>query len=186
MIKLPADWNSVKADDGSFKSLPAGIYKCVVKQANVKLSKKGQEMLVIYFDIVGGEFDHYFMDMYAKRHEEAAQKGEQAKYPNGGIWYQLTSGDFLPRFKHFINCLEESNPGFTFNGDETTLKEKVFGGVFREEEYESTRDGSIKTSVKCDRVIPVSKMETAKVPPLKKLKTTTTQSSEVAMEQIPF
>ena len=185
MITLPQNWNTVKAEDGSFKSLEAGVYKLVIKQASVRQSKKGQEMLVVCFDIVGGDFDGYIMDLYAKRHEEATKKGEQAKYPNQGIWYQLTQGDFLPRFKHFVNCVEESNPGYTFSGDETTLKDKVFAGIFREEEYESSRDGSIKITVRCDRIIPVSKMDTAKVPPCKKLKTTTAQSA-IDDETIPF
>ena len=185
MINLGADWKNVKADDGSFKSLPAGVYKCVVKQASVKQSRKGQEMLVLCFDIAEGEYATYFMDLYAKRHEEATAKGEQAKYPNNGCFYQLTENDFRPRFKHLINCIEESNPGFTFSGDEKSLVGKFFGGVMREEEYESSRDGSIKTTVRCDRVVPVSKIETTKVPECKKLKTTTAQN-DAAMETIPF
>ena len=185
MITLPQNWNTVKADDGSFKGLTAGVYKMIVKQATVKQSKSGKEMLVLCFDIADGEYKDYFMDLYTKRHEEAAQKGEQAKYPNNGCYYQLTEGDFLPRFKHVVNCIEESNPGYTFTGDEKTLVGKFFGGVMREEEYESSRDGSIKTTVRCDRIIPVSKMDTAKVPPCKKLKTTTAQSA-IDDETIPF
>jgi hypothetical protein len=185
MINLGADWANVKADDGSFKSLPAGVYKCVVKQASVKQSKKGQEMLVICFDIAEGEYATYFMDLYAKRHEEAAQKGETAKYPNNGCFYQLTEGDFRPRFKHLICCIEESNPGFTFSGDEKTLVGKFFGGVMREEEYESQRDGSIKTTVRCDRVVPVSKIETTKVPDCKRLKKSAEQQA-VESVTIPF
>jgi hypothetical protein len=170
MMNLPNDWKNIKADDGNFKSLPAGIYKCVVKQATVKLSKKGQEMLVLCFDIAEGEYKNYFMDLFGKRHEEASQKGEQAKWPNQGIWYQLTTGDFLPRFKYLIDTIEESNPGFTFTGEEKALVGKFFGGVMREEEYRSQRDGQVRTSVKCDRVIPLSKMADAKVPAVKKLK----------------
>jgi hypothetical protein len=185
MIKLPADWNSVKADDGSFKSLPAGVYKCEIKQATVRQSRKGQEMLVLCFDIAEGEYQGYFMDMYAKRHEEATAKGEQAKYPNNGCFYQLTQNDFLPRFKHLINSIEASNAGYTFTGDEKSLVGKMFGAVMREEEYESSRDGSIKTTVRCDKVVPVNKIETTKVPDCKKLKTTTAQN-EAAMETIPF
>ena len=185
MITLPNNWNTVKADDGSFKGLEAGVYKMVVRQATVKQSKSGKEMLVLCFDIADGEYKDYFMDLYTKRHEEAAQKGEQAKYPNNGCYYQLTEGDFLPRFKHFINVFEESNPGYTFTGDEKTLVGKVFGGVMREEEYESRQDGSIKTTVRCDRIVPVSKIETTKVPDCKKLKKTAEQKAIDSVE-IPF
>ena len=187
MINLDANWKNIKGDDGSFKTLPAGVYKCVVKQAAVKQSKKGKEMLVICFDIADGEYATYFMDLYAKRHEEAVAKGEQAKYPNNGCYYQLTQGDFLPRFKYLIDCIEESNSGYIFTGDEKSLVGKVFGAVMREEEYESQRDGSIKTTVKCDRIVPVSKIETTKVPDCKRLKTAST-ANDSAMEglEIPF
>jgi hypothetical protein len=189
MINLDANWKNIKGDDGSFKTLPAGVYKCVVKQAAVKQSKKGKEMLVICFDIAdNSEYNGYFMDLYAKRHEEAVAKGEQAKYPNNGCYYQLTQGEFLPRFKYIIDCIEESNGGYIFTGDEKSLVGKVFGAVMREEEYESQRDGSIKTTVKCDRIVPVSKIETTKVPECKKLKNVSTANGSSPMEsvEIPF
>lgn len=185
MISLPANWKDVKADDGSFQGLPAGVYKMVVKQATVKQSKSGKQMLVICFDIAEGEYKDYFMTLFTKRHEEAAQKGEQAKYPNNGCFYQLTEGDFLPRFKYLINCIEESNAGYIFAGDEKSMVGKVFGGVMREEEYESQKDGSIKTIVRCDRIIPVSKIESTKVPACKKLKKTEEQKA-VESIAIPF
>lgn len=185
MISLPQNWNNVKADDGSFQTLPAGIYKMVVKQATVKQSKSGKQMLVLCFDVGEGEYKDYFMNLYAKRHEEASVKGEQAKYPNNGCFYQLTEGDFLPRFKYLINCFEESNNGYTFTGDEKSLVGKVFGGIMREEEYESQKDGSIKTIVRCDRIIPVGKMESTKIPPCKKLKKTEEQNT-VESITIPF
>ena len=189
MLNLDPNWKNIKADDGAFKGLPAGVYKCVVKQAVVKLSKKGQEMLVLSLDICEGEYANYFMDLFKKRHEEAAQKGEQAKWPNQAIFYQLTQGDFLPRFKYLIDSLEESNPGFTFTGDERALVGKMIGCIFREEEYRSQRDGQIRTSVKCDRVIPLSAMADAKVPGVKKLKEDNQQyvpSQQYMTEEIPF
>jgi hypothetical protein len=188
MMNLDPNWKNIKADDGSFKSLPAGVYKCAVKKTEVKLSKKGQEMLVLSFDICEGEYANYFMDMFKKRHEEATAKGEQAKWPNQAVFYQLTQGDFLPRFKYCIECFEESNPGFTFTGEEKALVGKVFGAVMREEEYRSQRDGQVRTSVKCDRIVPVSKIESTKVPSVKKLK----EDSQPALSQqdwtesIPF
>lgn len=190
MINLDANWKNIKADDGAFKGLPAGVYKCVVKQASVKLSKKGQEMLVLCLDIAEGEYAHHFTDLFAKRHEEASQKGEQAKWPNQAVYYQLTQGDFLPRFKFCIDCFEESNPGFTFSGDEKSLMNKVVAVVFREEEYRSQRDGQVRTSVKCDRIVPLSKMADTKVPGVKKLKEDNEQRPKLSQDdwtqEIPF
>jgi hypothetical protein len=55
----------------------------------------------------------------------------------------------------------------------------------REEEYESQRDGSIKTTVRCDRVVPVSKIETTKVPDCKRLKKSAEQKT-IDSTEIPF
>lgn len=179
------NWESIKADDGSFKRLEAGCYQCVVKNVETRNSRSGKPMLVIAFDIMGGEYDGYFMDLYAKNVENAHQDGKQAKWPNGGVFYQLLDDDHLPRFKAVIEAIEASNPGYKFNMDEKSLKDKVFGGVMREEEYESQRDGSIKTTVRCDRVVPVSKIETTKVPDCKRLKKSAEQKA-IDSTEIPF
>jgi hypothetical protein len=57
-----------------------------------------------------------------------------------------------------------------------------------EEEYRSQRDGEIHTSVKCSRMIPLSKMADAKVPSVKKLKEEQqyVPSQQYMTEEIPF
>jgi hypothetical protein len=132
------NWNSVEAERNDFKRLTAGGHKCVVKNVEQRNSKSGKPMLVIAFDIAGGDFDGYYMDLYAKNVEKAQKDGKQAKWPNGGIFYQLIDEEHLGRFKAVIEDFEASNPGFKFNLDEKSLMGKFFGGVFREEEYEAT------------------------------------------------
>jgi hypothetical protein len=58
-----------------------------------------------------------------------------------------------------------------------------------EEEYRSQRDGEIHTSVKCSRMIPLSKMADAKVPSVKKLKEDNQRpklSQDDWSQEIPF
>ena len=158
-------WNSTKAERG--RALPAGVYKAIIKNVQQKQSKAGKPMLAIAFDIADGEYEGYFMDLYGKN---VAKDGKEAKWPNGGVTYTLIDEEHLGRFKAFIEDVMESNPGFTFNMDEKSLMGKVIGCVMGEEEYRSQRDGEIRTSVKCSRMIPLSKMADAKIPTVKKLK----------------
>lgn len=177
-------WQNTKAERG--RALPAGIYKGVIKNVVQKLSKSGKPMLAIAFDIADGEFEGYFMDIYGRN---VAKDGDKAKWPNGGVTYTLIDEEHMGRFKAFIEDVEESNPGYTFNMEETTLKNKVIGLVMGEEEYRSQRDGEIHTSVKCSRMIPLSKMADAKVPSVKKLKEDNQQpvpSQQYMTEEIPF
>lgn len=187
------DWNNIKADEG-FKRLPAGGHRCVIKAVENRNSKSGKPMLVICFDIAdGSDYAGYFLDLYAKNVEKAQKAGKQAKWPNGGIFYQLLDEERLPRFKAVIQNIEASNPGYKFNMDEKTLVGKMFGGVFREEEYESQKDGSIKTSVKCNAIRKVEGIEDIPVPKVKRLEVKDGQSfrpvtdnNPLTAEEIPF
>lgn len=184
------DWNNIKADEG-FKRLPAGGHRCVIKNVENRNSKNGNPMLVICFDIAdGSEYAGYYMNQYARNVEKAQKEGKQAKWPNGGLFYQLIDEEHLGRFKAVIENIEASNPGFKFNLDEKTLIGRVFGGVFREEEYESQRDGSIRTMVKCSAIRKVEGIEDVPVPKMKRLEAKNGQSfrpvSEADTIDIPF
>ena len=74
-------------------------------------------------------------------------------------------------FKHFTNCVEESNNGYKWEWDEKTLIGKFIGLVLGEEEYEAN-DGSIKTRlyVKDIKTIFDIADKKYKVPELKKVK----------------
>jgi hypothetical protein len=179
-------WNNTKADDG-YKRLTPGGHRCVIKNVENRQSKAGKPMLAIAFDIAGGEFDGYFMDLYGKNVTDAAKDGKQAKWPNGGVYYQLIDEEHLGRFKAVINSIEASNPGFKFDMNEKSLIGKLFGGVFREEEYLSNRDGSIKTSLKCNAIRKIDGIEDIPVPAKKCLAGSPSQgNSPVVEEEIPF
>jgi hypothetical protein len=81
-------------------------------------------------------------------------------------------------FKHFINCVEESNAGYKWAWDEKSLVHKFVGVVLGEEEYQK-KDGSIgaKLVVKdiktCDQILNGD----FKVPAIKKIAQSSTISS---------
>lgn len=181
MITKPNDWDTVEAQDGSFKRLPAGGYVCRILQATKSQSKNGNEMLVICFDIEGGEYNSYFSKMFE---QNMVKDGANAKYPNGGIFRQVTCGNSTGIFKGVIQNIEKSNQGYVWNWDERTLVGKFFGGVFRDEEYISSRDGQVKTSVKCIAVRPVEGIENIAIPTPKKVEQT--QSTAMNDVDIPF
>ena len=61
-------------------------------------------MLVLAFDIDGGEFDGYFMNLYNRNVQ--AQHSD-AKWPNSGVYRQLTEGDSAGYFKGMLVNIEK-------------------------------------------------------------------------------
>ena len=77
----------------------------------------------------------------------------------------------LGMFKHFTNCVENSNAGYTWAWDEKSLVGKFIGLVLGEEEYEKS-DGSvgIRLYVKEVKTVQEIKDGNFKIPELKVLK----------------
>ena len=130
MIKMPNDWRDKAFTVGS-QRLPAGGYVCKVTSTEIRLSRTGNEGLIVNFDIAEGDYKDYF-----------------ANNPNiawiGSMWQNTPNGD--PRrdgfFYGMLTAFEESNPGFKIQVDaqgnlvETCLEGKYIGVVFRDEEEE--------------------------------------------------
>jgi hypothetical protein len=116
MIKKPDNWETTEAMDGTFKQLTPGGHKCIIKQAKVGTSKTGNEMLILCFDIADGDkLAGFYMDMYGRN---VVKDGNDAKWPNNGIYRQVTSGKSEGIFKGLIVNIEKSNPGYTWNWNE--------------------------------------------------------------------
>lgn len=132
---------------GDFKKLEKGGYVCrIMKVEETKSRTDGKEMLVISLDIAEGENKDFFANRY--RSDDRQDK----KW--GCTVYQLVydkEGNTNRGFKTFISGVESSNSGFkVIWGDNfcESLKNKLVGGIFGEEEYEK-KDGNIGVSVKC-------------------------------------
>lgn len=172
-MEMPKNYDNTVGITGEYETLEPGGYICKVIDAREDKSKQGNRMLVIVFDIVEGEHK----DIYKRRYDEDVKANtdpnKEVKWNNNGIHRIMVEdkeGNTNRFFKGFMTCVESSNQNYTFTGDEKTLKGKLFGGVFGEEEYERM-DGSIGISCKLTGVRSVQTIEEGKfkIPELKKL-----------------
>lgn len=162
-MRVIENYDNVKANSGEFAKPGNGAYILEivgVKDVPIDHTTSKGDYLLIEYDIVGGEFDRY----YKKQNERFG----------GGKWFASFVKSYkekaLGMFKHFTNCIEESNPGFKWAWDENSLITKRFGAVLQEEEYEK-QDGSIgiRLAVKDIKTIQQIKDGDFKIPELKRL-----------------
>lgn len=132
------NFENVQATTGEFRRPTAGGY-CIeiLNVEDVPLNEqtgKG-DYLRIDYDICHGEFAGY----YTKQNERF-----------GGDWFANFIRSYKESaagmFKHFINCVEESNAGYKWAWDEKSLVNKYVGVVLGEEEYQK-KDGTIGTKL---------------------------------------
>ncbi len=162
-MNKPAEWDNTEAFTGDFKSIAPGGYVCKIKQATVTESHSGKEMLIVLFDIAEGEFANYYGEQYVKKTES----NPDAKWP--GVYRQLTEGNSLKFFKGMIAAIENSNSGYKWNWDEKTLKGKLFGGIFGQEEY-INNNSELKLATKLMYIRSVEQIKKGvDIPPVKKL-----------------
>lgn len=156
-------YDQAQAFSGEYEKLEPGGYVCKIMKVQTEEKAYGT-LLRIGFDIVEGDHAGY----YKRTYDRKAKDNAAAKWP--GMYYQTIKPDDLKYFKGFMTAIEESNPGYKWNWDENTLRGKLFGGIFGEEEYEGN-DGKVHTSVKCQWVRSVETVRSGKfeIPEPKKL-----------------
>lgn len=150
------NFENVKASsDEARNDPPAGGY--ILKIKNVR-DVTDKEYLKLLVDINNGEFkDHY-----------------QSLYEDHGFWGLFHYASYKTKaqgmFKRFVESVEKSNPGFSWNWEEKTLKGKLIGAVLREEAYVSN-SGEEKTTLRVHQVYPVEDIKNGnfKVPAKKEL-----------------
>ena len=133
------NWENVKAAS-EFVPLPAGGYIVELKNAKVKEYKNQNgdafERFEIAIDIAEGEFKDYYANDYCNQtNEDKKWKGVLRLYlpkEDGSEQDEWTKS----RFKSFIESVEDSNPGFHWDWDESKLRGKKIGCLFRLEEWE--------------------------------------------------
>ena len=134
MIRKPQNWENVQVMTDRAK-LPVGAYVCKVKQVGIQRNDYG-EQLAILFDIAEGEHK----DFYAR---EFQQNQNQDKKWKGVIRVWLPKDDGSEKdektkslFKGMCTAFEDSNPGYKWNWDESSLVNKTVGILYRNEEWE--------------------------------------------------
>lgn len=148
------NWEKVKASD-DFERLPAGGYVCTIIHVDDEPSK---EYLHIEYDIAEGDHKNHWT-------ETSERFGWW-----GGDFYRSYKDSAVGMFKGFMNAVEESNPGFKWEWDETALEGKAIGVVLGEEEY-IKNDGSVGTRLKVRSIKAAQDIRDKKfrIPKVKKL-----------------
>ena len=163
MIRMPEGYDNAPVyGTGEFESITPGGHICRIRAAKEE-NNNGNRQLVIAFDLDDQDAQGGF---YQRQYGQRVQGDVNAKWPGG--YRQGIDGKSLPFFKGLITAIERSNPGYTWNWDETSLKGKLFGGVFGREEYMGT-DGKPRWSCKVRAVRSVEGVEDVPAPEEKPL-----------------
>lgn len=139
---------------GGLYVLPLDNYICKIVDVQETVSKKGQPMLKIAFDIAEGDYTDFYKTKFMKDKES---KPDKAKWSGDAIYYQLTDGDSVGRFKGVIKCLEESNPKWVWDWNEKHMVGCRFAGQFRNEP--SIYNGKKYDHTKLINIYPISEFE---------------------------
>ena len=152
------NWEKVEAKGmEDFKALPIGAYECIIKKAQIhKNPETGKESFKVAVDILSGEYKDYFKKRYD------SNTNADKKWDNNAVRYLAFQGDNVAYFKGFITCVENSNVGYKWNWDETTLTGKKICGVFLYEEYKK-QDGTNAVKVRLNKFRSLEKMKDIEV-----------------------
>ena len=142
MINVPKYNKDNRKVQQEFKQLPKGNYVCKVMNVEETTYKNGKRGLKISFDIAEGEYK----DFYTKQYQESTK--EDKKWSYDAVYYLSIPFDgcesyIIDGWDTFWANIEDSNNGFIWNGDEKTIKGKVFGGCFRNEQSQNEQTGQI-------------------------------------------
>ena len=152
------DFEKVEAkgmDD--FKGLPIGAYECVIKDARINHNEiTGKNTLKISVDIASGEYKDFFKKSY--ENDTRIDK----KWNNNAVRYLAYEGENVSYFKGFLTIVENSNPGYKWDWEESTLRDKKLVGVFQYEEYEK-QDGTKGIKVRLSKFRSLDKLKDIEV-----------------------
>lgn len=117
------------------EQLPVGGYVAKILNAE-EVTYSWGSVLEIFFDILEGPYTEFF------KKDFDAQQGEDKKW-RGKYRLSVPKDDGSEKdgwtkrtFNNAMYCIEDGNPGYHWNWDESTLKGKTVGILFRNEEWE--------------------------------------------------
>lgn len=131
-MKKFKDYNETQSYTESVK-LPVGGY--IVKVQNIRFEEGtngNSDRLILMVDVSEGEHKNFYKNQYeSKTGEDKKWKGTFTIYcpkDDGSEQDKWTKR----RFKTIMEHIETSNPGYSWNWDENTLKGKSFGALVGE------------------------------------------------------
>lgn len=152
-MKKIENWNEIEAkgmDD--FKALPIGAYECkIINAVENHNEQSGKTTLKVMVDIASGEYKDYFKKRYD------SNTAIDRKWDNNATKYLAFEGENTSFFKGFITIVENSNVGYKWNWEESTLRDKKLVGVFQYEQYEK-QDGTKALKVRLTKFRSLDKL----------------------------
>lgn len=152
-MKKIENWNEIEAkgmDD--FKALPIGAYECkIINAVKNHNEQSGKTTLKVMVDIASGEYKDYFKKRYD------SNTAIDRKWDNNATKFLAFEGENTSFFKGFITIVENSNVGYKWNWEESTLRDKKLVGVFQYEQYEK-QDGTKALKVRLTKFRSLDKL----------------------------
>lgn len=152
---------------GGFTELPpVGAYVAEIQAARFVEGENGQrDRIELFMDIVEGEYANRFHDVYEDQKERF---GDDAKYKAIFRLIPPIEGDEDWRKRTFegnLWCVQESNPGYTWDWDEKKLKGKKVGISLRKRLY--TFNGKNRETIEIGRFETVDDVRNGKCKPMR-------------------
>ena len=155
---------------GDYRTLEPGAYRLNIIGAKIE-ERSGFEIFIIAFDITDGEGKGFYKEQFDNNTK--ANKKWMGTYDlfmpkdNGSEQDERN----VKQLKTFVEIIEKNNGGFKWSWDNDellfkSLKGKVFGGAFGQEEYVNG-NGETKLSTKIRWACDVSKLDSQKTPKVK-------------------
>lgn len=119
-----------------FEQLPKGAYVIKIVAAREEENKSGKgRHVAIAFDIAEGEYKDFYKQQFD------ANTNEDKKWPMDAVFNlnepDENSADWMQKnWDTFWTDVEDSNPGYRFDGDEKRVKGLLVGGKMRIEQSE--------------------------------------------------
>jgi len=169
-MQKPSNYDTVQAAEefGSFENVKLGGHIVKIISAKEYTGISGNTSLQICVDIDGNdEQKGYFKKQYD------ANQNKEKRWANGATKYISLKEDdkCVAMFKGFITTVENSNPNFKWNFDESKLVGLKLVAVFGQEEYLNDKN-EVKLSTKITQFRSLDKLKEVKIPKIKKLDNT--------------
>lgn len=164
-MEKPKNWDSVQANTGDFENLKLGTHEVVIKNAYEYTGMTGNTSLRVEVDIAGNDEQKGF---YQRQYDNNTNPDKKWS-PASTKYISLKEDDnCVAMLKGFTTCVENSNPGYTWNWDEKTLVGKKLCGVYGLEEY-LDNEGKTRTATKLVNFRSIDKVGVLGIPKVKKL-----------------
>lgn len=129
-MNIPKYNKANRKEDYGLTTLPKGQYVCKIMGVEEVTSAAGNPGIKIFFDIAEGEYK----DFYAKKYQ-ADTREDKTWARDATYWLNIPYDGCHPfitdNYDTFWANVEDSNNGYVFDGNEKTIKGKIFGAVFR-------------------------------------------------------